>query len=1106
MIKSALQRARYVCLFLPLLVLAASAQSAGNKLPENIHFKRLVESEDNQRLSYISTMASAPDGFLWIGTGQGLLRYDGEYTTFFKSQPQNPNSLTSDYIRSLAFDQNGILWIATEYGLNSYNPKLDQFAQYLENSEPRSISSNLVKSAIVASDNRVYVGTAEGIDVFSPDRKQVVHLGHEANTSNSLSQSNVVAMMESRSGNIWIGTEGGGVNVYNPNTGAIKQYLASEQANSVIDNHVTTLCEDRDGRIWIGTQGKGLSRYNQGVFENYTVGYKPGEIPDGTIYQIFEDHQGTIWVLTDRAGALVYNASTDQFSSYRHNPYDSGTLLGNTAKAIVEDKDNNIWISTFPIGLNYFDRTSGAFDFLYRVENQSPTLSHSTILDIQRGSDGRLWVGTELGLNIVDETTGEITIYSKTNTQGSLSADAVLAIQEDIDGKVWLGTWGGGVSKFDPKTGKIERYETGTQGPGKIKSPFVWDIFLDSNNTLWVGTETDGLNRYDRNSNSFVSYNHKNNDDTTLSYDYIWDIIEDEDGYLWLATQLGLNRFDKKTQTFKSWLPDANNKKAITASRIQDLLIDSRGYLWMATQGGGINRFNRNTEEFEHLRSSQGLPSDAVSQLLEDASGYIWAGTASGLVKIDPETFTIETVLTESNGLHHDEFIRNAAHKDNNGTLYFGSVKGIVSFKPSELVRESDLPEARLTGLKIFNQPVSIGAPDSPLQKRLTETSEINLSVKESVITLDFSTINFNKHFENRFSYKLENFDKQWTHLERSHSATYTNLSPGKYTFKLSTRNRQNQLSNHVVTLGINVATPWWRSWYALALYVLLIGLFVIIVIRLYLLHFTTQQLNLLVAQRTGELERANAAKTDFLANMSHELRTPLNSIIGFSKRLLKKIDEQSDPTSYRALDAIFRNGVHLLNIINDILDVSKIEAGKLKLEVLPCNLPLTIEQQIEDMLPRAEEKGLKLIKPESYPFEKIDADPVRLKQIINNLLSNAIKYTREGQIAIAVSKTSNAGLTYCKISVSDTGIGIRQEDQEKLFSRFEQFDSDTKHQRGFGTGLGLALVYSLTQAHDGFIEFSSEFGKGSNFHINLPVTQKFKRVIAPPQENDDSL
>lgn len=1048
----------------------------------------------NNNLSAINDIIQDRKGFLWLATENGLLRYDSLRTVRYETEPNNDNSLSSQYAWSLTEDHRGHIWIATEHGLNQFNPGTHQFTRYLHSSnDTNSLSHNFTTRVIEGPDHKIYVATANGLSILSVDRSTIQRLQYNPDIpdENSLRSNQVRTVYADSAGFIWVGYNDQGASRFDPNQQLFRHFThIPGDPNSLVHNFVRDISEDHLGRFWIATWGGGISRIDADL--NSMTQFLPGtdsrQLQSGIVWDIFNDDKDQIWVALDKGGVARYDETTNSFHTYRHDPFDNSTLLHDTIKKICQDKNHNIWFATFPSGLNRYNPSTAQFTNWYHKVSDNNTLSDRAILSVHQSKDGLIWVGTGAGLNAIDRKQNTVTRYlHEKGDNKSLPADAVLSIGEAPNGDIWVGTWAGGLARLDRKTGKFDRYRIGT-GKHAANSPYIWKIFFDRQGQLWLGTETDGLNKYDPVNDQFISYAHDINDPNSISFNFVWDIIENAQGQFWVGTQHGLNLFDPTTGVFTRF-QDYGNTQGLGSARVQALLEDSKGYIWVATQSGGVKRWDPRTETVINLTTEVGLPDNTVSALEEDEQGYIWAATSAGIAKIDPLLLNIEEVLTTHLGIVGDIHNRNASLRGVDGSLYFGSTAGLTHFHPQELIFPTESSKVVLTDLKILNVPAEIGTNDSPLQRDISETSKIVLDHDATMFSLEFANLDFGYIGQHKFSYILEGFDSDWNIIHDRSEAIYTNLDSGHYVFKVRALNYDGQWSQHERSLSIFKTPPPWLSLSAYAAY--MIGFIFIIYIfsRLLILRIINRKFNAEVAIRTEELTKANSAKTTFLANMSHELRTPLNSIIGFSRRLMVKYENQLDKQGVNALDAIYRNGHHLLGLINDILDLAKIESGKMELNIKPCNLKELITACIDDLKDAASAKDLTVTPPATYIHQVIRADAQRLTQIIYNLLSNAIKYTDKGHIALVVDEQMMHQKTFCTISVIDTGKGILKEDQDKLFRRFEQMDEDTRHIQGFGTGLGLALVAEFASLHGGQVTCHSIFGEGSQFTVFLPLT-----------------
>lgn len=1082
-------------IFILLLSCTLFASGAGYAWTTSLPVQRIEKSPySDVKLSGINEILQDSQGFMWLATETGLLRYDGLNTVKYESHKHNPNSLSSQYCRSLIEDRKGKIWVATENGLNEFDPLKKSFTRYLSSSQPDSLSHNFTTKVIEASSGDLFVATAGGLTRISADRSQIeaYRLGQE----NSFLLSNMVrTVMEDSSGYIWVGYEDMGASRWHPKTGEVRHFHALSSPEyqpgelGLIHHDVREIAEDVHGQFWFGTFGGGVSRVNfaANTVDHFAPSKNPNDLPSGVIWDLFSDREGKIWITMDKGGVAVYDDVQGVFKQYRHDPFNPRSLLSDTVKDVYQDSRGNYWFATFPGGLSRYHPQADQFQIWLHQINDPNSLDSSAIIAIARSQDGVIWVGTEKGLNTIDETTGKVThfVHDPDNPK-SIPDAAVLSVVEAPSGDIWLGTWGQGLSRLDRKTGEFDHFSVGN-GPHQVRSPYVWKVFFDSQTRLWLATETDGLNLYDPKSDKFERYTHSASDGNSISFNYVWDIEESRSGHLWIGTQHGLNLFDPDKHQFRRFA-EMDHFQGLGNARIHSVLEDQQGFVWVATQSSGLKRWDPQTETIVSLTIESGLPSNTVSSIQQDNQGFIWVSTVEGIAKIDPEQLSVLLILNQYTGIAGDNHNRNASLKGPDGALYFGGTEGLTKFYPAQIQTDPYEPKVTLTDIYVLNKPANYGEVNSPLTQDISQSKEVVLGYDDNMVSLEFSSLDFGHAGKLRFAYWLEGFDTDWNIVQNHNRATYTNLDPGRYTFKVRRQLANGDWSKNITELSIVVQSPPWLSPMAYGFYLLLVLGFFYLISRLILLRVMTARLNEEVRRRTDELSRANNAKTQFLANMSHELRTPLNSVIGFSKRLMAKYEKDLDQQGIHALDAIYRNGQHLLSLINDILDLSKIESGKMELSFSPCNLSDIINGCISDLQEAFTSKGLTVVPPNSYPIQVIRADAQRLAQILYNLLSNAIKYTDEGHVAIVVDDQTIDEKRYCSISVIDTGKGIRKEDQEKLFKRFEQMDEETRHIKGFGTGLGLALVSEFAALHGGYVNCQSIYGEGSQFTVFLPL------------------
>lgn len=1063
----------------------------------NFPIQRIEHSAfSNQSLSGIIDILQDRQGFIWLATETGLIRFDGLNSIKYESEKNNPNSLSSQFCWSLLEDREGKIWIATENGLNQFDPITNRFEHYLHNSkDSASLSHNFTTKVIEVRSGEIFVATAGGLTKISADRKHITrYLKDDADSF--LLSNRVRTVMQDSADFIWIGYEDAGATRWNSVTGEALHFHAESSDEyepgelGLVYHDVRSIAEDSDGLIWLGTFGGGVTRIDlrgQSV-EHFRPTQDKNGLASGVVWDVKKDHEGRIWVAMDKGGLARFNPYQSSFEQFRHDPFDNMTLMSDTVKAIYQDRDENYWFATFPRGLNRYHQSRQQFKTWYHHINNTNSLSNSAILTVTRSRDGLLWVGTEEGLNQIDERSGKVERYMHNPANlNSLPNAASLSVTEGPLGGIWVGTWGKGLARLDRKTKEFIAID-GERSGKKLKSPYVWKLYFDEQNYLWLATETDGLNVYDPGADEFKSYSHSQKDQNSISFNYVWDIEKSADNKLWIGTQHGLNLFDLGSRKFQRFHEPEASEQGLNSVRVHAVLEDSDGFVWVATQSNGLKRWDPQTKTIVSVTQETGLPSNMVSSLQQDNDGFIWGSSAEGIFKLDPKRIAVVALFTEYDGLAGDNHNRNASLKSEDGAFYFGSTEGLTKFYPTKLKTPNFEPKTVLTNLYILNHAVHVGQVGSPLDVDISQAEKITLNHNSNVISLEFSSLDYGRAGKLRFAYQLVGLDSDWNIIHNQNQVTYSNLNPGKYTFKVRRQKPNGDWSKEIAQLEILIKPPLWLSPWAYLTYIAGSIALVYILIRLFLLRVLNARLNEKVNVRTQELTRANNAKSQFLANMSHELRTPLNSIIGFSKRLMVKYDQELDQRGMQALDAIHRNGKHLLSVINDILDLAKIESGKMELNCSPCNLKEMITSCIADLQEAADEKGLSIIPPTHYGVQVVRADAQRVTQILYNLLSNAIKYTDEGHIAIVVDEHTENDERFCTIAVIDTGKGIKHDDLKKLFKRFEQMDSETRNLKGFGTGLGLALVAEFASMHGGRVDCQSIFGEGSQFTLYLPL------------------
>ena len=1025
---------------------------------QNITFSHLTTDDGLSQFS-VNSLYIDENGILWIGTREGLNRYDGNDIQTYKLRKNDPNSLFCNNISRITGNRNGKIYILCTEGVAEFNLSTQKFTTLLQG----SISSIYYNNGLfIGKKNEIYryneqTGNfdlyyqlaGENLEIFCMHQdKDNFWMGTTSNgvyclnltdkeLTHPIQKGNITSIYQDSEGELWIGSWEEGLFLVKSNGEIINFKNKPGNPHSISSDFVRACCEDNLGNIWIGTFN-GLNRYNKstGLFQNHTASDAQSDgLTHSSIWCIVKDNQGTLWLGTYFGGVNYFNPEYEIYTRYTYSSTEPKGLSNPVVGRTIEDKDGNLWIGTEGGGLNFYNRRTREFKW-FCPENNPNSISHNNIKALYYdAAKDIIWIGTHLGgLNRLDIRTGRFTHYRmEADNPETLPSDIIRDIAP-YQNYLIVATQNG-VCLFNPENGKCRQLFRDTKEGKKIK--MVADVTFDNNGTLWIAATGEGVFSYRFDSRKLTNYRH-----------------------------------------------DAANPHSISNNNVNNIMQDSKGNLWFSTSGSGLDRYRPSTDDFENFdQVKNGLASDCIYETQESpTSGKLLLITNQGFSIFDCRNKQFQNFSTE-NGFPLTAVNENALCVTRDGEIFLGSTQGMISFHEMELNFTPKPYKIILSRLIVNGTEIQVGDNTGILQQSLYCTPEITLNANQSMFSIEFATSNYVAANKDDIIYKLAGFSNDWNSTRGQHTITYTNLNAGTYNLLIKPNGKDENLCPQV-HLTIHVLPPYYKTPLAYLIYLIVTGALLWYLIRTYKSRIKLRESLKYEQKHIQDIEALNQSKLRFFTNISHEFRTPLTLIVAQVETLLQL--QNFTPAIYNKVLSIYKNSIQLRELITELLDFRKQEQGHMKIKVSPHNMVHFLYENYLLFLEYASTRQI------NFKFEKetdsleVWYDQKQMQKVINNLLSNAIKHTEaEDTITLSINTEGNNAV----IRVTDTGSGIDAAEVDKIFDRFYQIDQmDSTDAGKTGTGIGLALTKGIVELHHGTIRVESELGKGTSFIVTLQL------------------
>jgi signal transduction histidine kinase/ligand-binding sensor domain-containing protein/DNA-binding response OmpR family regulator len=1064
---------------------------------ENYQF-RLVSNETSK--SGIYTITQDQSGIMWIGTnGAGLYKFDGVNYVAYEQNSNVNNSINSNLIYVAYVDSRNRLWIGTDEGLCLYNRNLNTFESINIQKKIRKETVISVKSIIEDNNGNLFLGTFNsGLLKLNPKSREIIKLKLDIpNPTNYL----INSLAKDKKGVIYLGTNLG-LKVVDPIKNEVKKVNIGND-NQTFSGNIVSMFIDRKQNLWIGDGYKGLVKIDLNSKVKQAVSYP---ITKKRIMSIMATDPKTILCATENDGLIIVNDQGAVQQKYVNSKFNTRSLSSNSVWSLFLDKEKRIWLGYYNKGLGVFDKINSKVNILESLPGNPQSLQTNCVTGIAKDNEEQLWISMEGGgVDVYNTITKNFKHITKSDTRfySGLTNDNITNVFIDKKQNIWLSSWNEGLFFLKKGSSNLINYNTKNTN---LTSDNIMSVAEDSRGVIWIGTFAKGLHYYNPSDGQFHHCNSKPFYANGLMNLDIRKVMVDSDDAVWVGSTTGLYKvttndfvsFSVKSFRHKMSEKLKNHKSTHTINTLYEAKSKE---IWIGTDGAGLFSYNKKTDFIKWYINFPGLHEKSISAIAESNDGCIWLSGKKGITRLNLENKTTVNYSTHD-GLLGNDFNNNSVLKDKNGLLYFGGYEGLNYFNPANLVKSKKQLPIYLTDLKLFNKSVGPLEKNSPLVKVISETKKIILKHDQSVFTIDFIAVNYSFPARNEFAYYLEGFEDSWNYVGSKRSATYTNLEPGNYVFKVKASEKNGAWSQKPLELKIEILPPWWKTSFAYLFYSLLLLAAVYFTNQYYQNRFKQKQMIEFEQKKAIQIEKLNNKKLQFFTNISHEFRTPLTLILNPLGDIIKNSSLELPDGVLNKLKTIQKSSDRLSRLINELMDFNQLQFNTMTLQLQLIEVVSFTKEIVSYFDEEAYSRGILLQFESNKTSLKDWIDPKMFEKIIFNVVSNAFKVTPDnGKIMVKIVVNEelihfpliSSASTYpsFEVIVEDTGAGLEKKDIKRIFDRFYQVNNLNKAYYG-STGIGLEVVRGFVELHKGIIEVESELGVGTVFKLLFPVGKEF--------------